>query len=120
MDNDAYYTWREAGFSVSILLDGDADPEDLERGDAIVLLPRGDRYSALLLTREEVARVMDRGAESGESLSGSYFCTSDLVIVRLRGVTAMIDVIRDIVASGNISAYLPKIVDDGEIVVPTM
>ncbi|MEU7900305.1 hypothetical protein AB0B45_46665 [Nonomuraea sp. NPDC049152] len=120
MDSDAYYVWREGGFAVDILLDGDIDCEEMEVGDSIVTMPNGDRYSALLMTREEVSRVMDSHALSGESLGGSYFCTPDLIIIRFRGVTAMINVMRDIIESGEISLILPKISDGGTLDIPSM
>ncbi|MGJ6965672.1 hypothetical protein ACSDR0_27575 [Streptosporangium sp. G11] len=55
---------------------------------------------------------MDRHAISGESLGGNYFSTPDLIVIRDKGVTVMVDVIRDIVHSGEIALLLPRIVDD--------
>jgi hypothetical protein len=120
MVNDAYHSWHEPTFILDILLEGEVDLENLERGDAIITLPSGDRYSALMVTREEVSRVMDRHAKSGEALAGGYFATPDLVVVRRAGVNAMIDVVRDIVHSGGIATLLPRISDEGSLDVPTM
>ncbi|MEU4328976.1 hypothetical protein [Nonomuraea dietziae] len=120
MESDAYYVWREAGFTIDILRDGDIDCEEMEIGDSIITLPNGDRYSALLVTREEISRTMNRHVLSGESLGGSYYCAPDLIVIRSQGVTAMINVIRDIVESDRISSLLPRISDDGALDVPSM
>ncbi|WP_283136452.1 hypothetical protein [Rhizohabitans arisaemae] len=105
---------------MEILLDGRTDPEVTEVGDSTVTLPDGRRYSAYLMTREELSRIMDRHLVTGESLNGSYFCATDLVVVRNRGVTAMIDVVRDIVETEDIGNLLPRIADDGTRENPTM
>ncbi|GAA0422187.1 hypothetical protein Acor_81780 [Acrocarpospora corrugata] len=119
MADDAYYSWQEAAFTVNILLAGGVDPENLETGDSIVTLPGGEKYSALMMTREEISRVMDRQQSSAESLGGSYFCTPDLVVVRSRGVAAMIDIVRDLVESEEISRLLPRISNDGILEIPS-
>ncbi|WP_147268134.1 hypothetical protein [Spongiactinospora rosea] len=119
-DSGAYYSWAEEAFAVNILLDGDMDPEGMEVGDAIVTLPGGERYSALMMTREAIHRLMDRHAESGESLHGAYWVTPDLIIIRAKGVGAMVEVIRDIVVSGPIASLLPRIDGDGTLSLPSM
>ncbi|MEV4392922.1 hypothetical protein [Nonomuraea sp. NPDC049607] len=120
MDDSPYFTWAEDGFTLDILLDGEADPSRLEAGDAIVTLPSGERYSALMLTLEEAGRIMDRHARSGESMGGRYCCTPDLVLVREAGVAGMVEVIRDLVDEGEISACLPRIGESGALVKPGM
>lgn len=117
---DGYYSWQEDAFRADILLEGGVEPEAMELGDSIVTLPDGTRYSAMLVTREEISRIMDRHAVSGESLAGAYFSTPDLVVVRRPGVSAMIEVIRDIVAAGDAPALLPRIRDDGVLEPPPM
>jgi hypothetical protein len=57
------------------------DPECMEVGDSIITLPDGSRYSAFMVTREEISRIMDREEKSGASLGGSYLCMPDSVPV---------------------------------------
>ncbi|MEU1389084.1 MULTISPECIES: hypothetical protein [unclassified Nonomuraea] len=116
MTDGAYFTWAEDGFTLEILRDGDGDPSRLECCDAIVTLPSGERCSALLLTLEEVGRIMGRHARSGESLGGRYWCALDLVVIREAGVAGMVDVIRDLVDEGDIFTCLPRI-GEGEVLV---
>ncbi|MEV4476528.1 hypothetical protein [Nonomuraea sp. NPDC049504] len=62
-------------------------------------MPTGERYSALLITLDQISRIMDRHQQSGENLSGRYFGTPDLIV----------DVIRDIVTSGDLPTWCPRI-----------
>ncbi|SDK63749.1 hypothetical protein SAMN05421874_109158 [Nonomuraea maritima] len=117
--DEPYFHWEDDGFTVDILGDRDVDVKDLEVGDSIITLSTGERYSALLITMEELVRIMDRHARSGESLSGRYFCAPDLVVMKEKGVISMIDVIRDILQSGDVST-LPRIGGEGRLVLPEM
>lgn len=117
MVDKAYFSWREEDFAVDILIGGEDDPESVEIGDAIITLPTGDRYRALMMTVEEILRVMDNHAASGESLGGTYFCTPGLIVMRDKGVAAMIDVVRDIVHS---EYSVPKIDKNGDLCIPKM
>ncbi|MEV5494715.1 hypothetical protein AB0M50_04865 [Nonomuraea fuscirosea] len=109
MVSQAYFHWAGDGFEVDILLDGNVDAAGLEVGDSIITLPTGERYSALLITLNQISRIMDRHRQSGENLSGRYFGTPDLIVVREKGVAAMVDVIRDIVTSGDLPTWCPRI-----------
>ncbi|WP_327584148.1 hypothetical protein OHA25_51455 [Nonomuraea sp. NBC_00507] len=120
MDDQAYFSWADDYFSVDILLDGNVDAGDMEAGDSIITLSTGERYSALLLTTEELSRIMNRHEHSGESLGGRYFCAPDLIVVREKGVMSMVDVIRDIVHSEDVPALLPRIGEDGRPILPEM
>ncbi|MER6007437.1 hypothetical protein ABT120_53475 [Nonomuraea angiospora] len=120
MADQTHFRWVDDGFVVQILLDGDVDASDLEVGDSIITLPTGERYSALLVTADELLRIMNRHARSGESLSGRYFCAPDLVVVKEKGAASMIDVIRDIVLSGDLATLLPRIGEGGRLGLPEM
>ncbi|GGS66272.1 hypothetical protein ACFFV7_03015 [Nonomuraea spiralis] len=120
MDDSSYFSRTEAGFTIDILLDGDSDPSLLEVGDAIITLPSGARYSALMMTYGEVGRLLSRHEKSGESLAGRYWCAPDLIVVRDAGVESMVDVIRDILESEEIAALLPRIRTDGVMIKPDM
>lgn len=115
MAGEAYFHWADDEFEVDILLDGNVDAADLEVGDSIITLPTGERYSALLITRDQISRIMDRHQQSGENLSGRYFGTPDLIVVRDKGVAAMVDVIRDIVTSGDLPTWFPRIRENDQL-----
>ncbi|MEV4891107.1 hypothetical protein AB0K48_17115 [Nonomuraea sp. NPDC055795] len=120
MTNSAYYSWSEESFTLDILREGEKDPETMEFGDSIISLPDGVRYSACMMTKEEIARIMEREAVSGESLGGRYLSMPDLVVIRTRGASEMVEVVRDIVNSGDIAMHLPRIGDGDELDVPGM
>ncbi|MEU1386206.1 MULTISPECIES: hypothetical protein [unclassified Nonomuraea] len=107
-------------FTIDILRPGEMDIESIELGDSIITLPDGTRFSACMMTREEVARILEREEISGQSLGGSYLCLPDLVIIKNKGASAMVDVVRDIVNSGDIAKRLPRIGEDDELDVPVM
>ncbi|MFI6910155.1 hypothetical protein ACIBKY_53520 [Nonomuraea sp. NPDC050394] len=73
-----------------------------------------------MMTKEEVARIMEREVISGQSLSGRYLSMPDLVIIKNKGASEMVDVVRDIVTSGDIARRLPRISEDDDLDLPAM
>ncbi|MFF7075099.1 hypothetical protein [Streptomyces lavendulae] len=83
-------------FSITYILGAEDDPRTVKNTDAIVTAPDGTRWSATLLTLDEVARVMDVWSTTGECADGSYFQVKDLVIVREPGMDSMTRALVDI------------------------
>lgn len=76
--------------------DGSAANCDLE-----VLDSDGTRWSATVLTVEEISRIMARHEKTGECLNGSFFACPDLLIVRDGTVAGVEALVRSLVATGN-------------------
>ncbi|MFE9635329.1 hypothetical protein [Streptomyces sp. NPDC006463] len=89
MAEDPLHIVETPRFSITYILGSEDDPLTVENTDAIVTAPDGTRWSATLLTLDEVARVMDSWTTTGECADGSYLQVKDLVIVREPGVEAM-------------------------------
>jgi hypothetical protein len=105
-----WYRVRTGAFEVSFL-PGDEDVEMVCNVDVFVDLPDGSRWSATVFTLAEVERLMDLWATTGEALGGRYFWCSDGLIVRERGVSAMVAVLTGLLGSGDFRQVLRQIDD---------
>ncbi|KUM80491.1 hypothetical protein [Streptomyces curacoi] len=61
----------------------------------------GERWSGTIHTLEVVRQTMDDRRQTGESLGGRYFFVWDGLIVRDRGIPAMVEVVDELVRSGD-------------------
>jgi hypothetical protein len=96
-------------FTVRFLHGGEGDLDAVQDVDAYVTVPAGPTYYVSLFTLDAIAQVMQRWAHTGEAGNGSYFWTTDLVIVPRPGLTAMITAIEELVDSGDIDQACQKI-----------
>lgn len=76
--------------------DGSAANCDLE-----VLDSDGTRWSATVLTLEEISRLMTSYENTGECLNGSFFACPDLLIVRDGTVAGVEQLVRSLVTTGD-------------------
>lgn len=75
----------------------------------------GSRWSATLLTLEEVSRLMTRWSETGEFLGGRIFPVGqDLVILRSAGLPFMVEVLEALVESGEFRDVLTRLDGDDD------
>jgi hypothetical protein len=79
--------------------------------DVFVGLPDGSSWSLTIFTVDEVRRLLAVWRETGEAASGSYFWTSDQVIVPEPGVEAMMAAVRELVRSGDLFRIGTRSVD---------
>jgi hypothetical protein len=54
---------------------------DNHNGDVMVHLGDGRRLAATVFTRANIAEIMQRSKQTGESLSGLYFYCTDMLII---------------------------------------
>lgn len=102
MANSPFPTVQFDGAEVVFMLGANDDPATVENMDVEVVLGDGSRWSATFLTLAEIRRVMDRWAQTGECLNGTYFQCTDLVIFEHGGIEAATDLVRRLVESGEI------------------
>jgi hypothetical protein len=79
------------------------NPDDTHQADATITLPDGTRHHATFMTLEAIQQVMDRHHTTGECRSGGYFWTSDLIIIRQPGLSAMIDAVAELIAADSLA-----------------
>ncbi|MEV4874317.1 hypothetical protein [Streptomyces syringium] len=100
MDSNIYHVVRTTQFTARFLLGADDRAETVENIDAHITASDGSKWSATFLTPAEISRILTRWADTGEHLNGHYFQCPDLVIVRDKGVPAMVKALEDIFNDG--------------------
>jgi hypothetical protein len=108
-----WYRVQVDGFEIAFLLESEEEIDEVDNVDVIVRLGDGTTWTATVFTLSEVQRLMDRWSSTGEALAGRYFWCWDGLIVREPGVTAIVDVISGLVASGDVR-YIFKPGDEDE------
>ncbi|GGM69586.1 hypothetical protein ACFFX1_14580 [Dactylosporangium sucinum] len=73
------------------------DLEQLRDQDIYVTVTGGPTYYVSLMTLDAIDAVLRRWAQTGEAAGGSYFWSTDLVIIPRPGITAMIETIDGLV-----------------------
>ncbi|QFG21111.1 hypothetical protein [Actinomadura sp. WMMB 499] len=79
------------------------DPLTQQEADATIILPDGSRYYGTFMTPDAITAVMQRWQSTGECLSGSYFWCTDLIIIHRPGIPAIVEAVRDLIDSGELS-----------------
>ncbi|WP_433317366.1 hypothetical protein ACQP0U_08850 [Micromonospora sp. CA-269861] len=87
------------------------DPATADNIDADVCLADGTRRYATFMTTNEIGRLLQGWAGTGEVGGGRYFWCSDLVIVPRPGVEAMVAALGEMIRSGDIDVMLGKVED---------
>ncbi|MCX5067780.1 hypothetical protein OOJ91_18220 [Micromonospora lupini] len=90
------------------------EPATADNIDAHLYLADGTHRYATFMTTDEIGRVLQRWAGTGEAGGGRYFWCSDLVIVPRPGVEAMVAALGEMIRSGDVDVMLSK-VEDGAI-----
>ena len=96
-----YLVVEQERFTARFLI-GDDDPALADNGDVHVVLPDGSRRHVTFLTPNAIQLVLDRWARTGEAGQGSYFWTTDLIVIPRPGVQAAVAAIVELVRSGEI------------------
>jgi hypothetical protein len=90
---------------------GSPDLEQIQDQDFYVTVTGGPTYYVTLMTLDAIDAVLRRWAHTGEAAGGSYFWTTDLVIVPRPGITAMIEAIEGLVHNDEIGQACQVIPD---------
>ncbi|NJC69598.1 hypothetical protein HC031_07665 [Planosporangium thailandense] len=114
MSNDSRWTHELDGATVQFMPGKDNDPETVENTDAHIYLRDSTHRYATFMTTNEIARVLQRWADTGEGGGGRYFWCSDLVIVPRPGVQAMLDAVQELVRSGEIAVTCSEVMGTGD------
>ncbi|WP_370346727.1 hypothetical protein [Catenulispora sp. EB89] len=105
----SWFRVESDGFEASFLLGVGEDPADACNVDVEVCLGDGSRWGATIFTLDEVRRLMDRWATTGEAQGGRYFACPDGLIVREPGVDAMVAVIAGLLACDELGSVLQRL-----------
>ncbi|MBP3078636.1 hypothetical protein WP39_14525 [Streptomyces sp. 604F] len=95
-----YFRVLAEGFEALFLPSPDEVLDEVCNVDVEVHLPGGSRWSATIFTLAEVDRLMREWEGTVEAAGGRSFWCSDGLIVRDPGIQGMVDVIAELLASG--------------------
>ncbi|MGC4757656.1 hypothetical protein [Micromonospora trifolii] len=99
------------GARVCFMPGPDHKPETADNIDAHLTLADGTRRYATFMTTDEIGRILQRWARTGEVGGGRYFWCSDLVIIPRPGVEAMVAALGEMIRSGDLDVMLSKLED---------
>ncbi|NKZ05345.1 hypothetical protein [Actinomadura latina] len=97
-----FYRVSDPAFDLTVVRWEGHDPATLEEADGHIYLPDGTHYAPTFMTVRTIAAIMDRWRTTGECLNGEYFWCSDLIIIRTPGLPAIVEVVRNLVATGDL------------------
>lgn len=106
-----HYLVRTSAFDAFFLVGGGENPGEVDNVDVEVRYPDGSRWSATMVTLDEVDRIMHRWERTGECADGSYFVVPDGLIVREPGVRKMAAVLIALHDSGELKSALMGLAD---------
>ncbi|MEU9851638.1 hypothetical protein [Streptomyces sp. NPDC047985] len=110
--DEPWYRVRYEDFEAWFLPGPHEDLDAVCNVDVEVRLEDGSRWSATVFTVAEVKRLMEKGARTGEDLSGRYFWCSDGLIVRDPGIDSMTQVIRGLLDAGEFDDVFQQLEDE--------
>ncbi|KUL26112.1 hypothetical protein [Streptomyces regalis] len=97
---------RRDGYEICFVAGAGEDLDEVGDVDMWVTFADGQRWSGTVFTLDEARRLMDRWKDAGECLGGRYFYGWDNLMVRDPGIPAMVQVIDDLVATGDYRSAL--------------
>lgn len=77
--------------------------------DVYVILPNNEKYVATFFTLKNIATIMSRHRKSGESSSGTYFWSSDMIIVQSLNEADIKATIEDLLETDYLESVFMKI-----------
>ncbi|MFF2011722.1 hypothetical protein ACFVWY_21940 [Streptomyces sp. NPDC058195] len=105
MWDSPFYRLKRDGYEICFVPGGGEKLDEVCDVDMWVIRDDGERWSATVVTLDQVRRLMDRQREAGDP-EGDYWWCWDGLIVREPGLTAMAEVIDGLVASGEYTTVL--------------
>ncbi|NGO75750.1 hypothetical protein G6045_08695 [Streptomyces sp. YC504] len=109
MWDGAFYRVQRDGYGMCFVPDAGVPLDEIDDVDMWVTFDDGQRWSGTICTLDVVRRAMDRWQQTGECLGGRYFYDWDGLIVRDRGLPGMIEVIDDLVRSGDYTCVFREV-----------
>ena len=111
--NGAFHRVQRGGYEICFVPDAGVPLDEIDDVDMWVTFETGERRSGTIYTLDVVHRTMARWQQTGEYLEGRFFYVRDGLIVRDRGIPGMIEVVDDLVRSGDYRSVFRDIGPDG-------
>lgn len=99
----------DLGAGAHLVIRGVDEDGTVRNADVELIDPESGRWSATVLTHQEVARLMDAWQSTGECQAGAFLRVPDLIVVRDAGTSAVVDVFTKMYRSGEHRAEMTAI-----------
>ena len=76
--------------------------------DVHVNFPNGESFSAVFFTLQNIETLMKDYRETGECANGSYFWTSDMLIVQKLTEQTICEIVENLLAEGEFASVFSK------------
>ncbi len=83
--------------------------ESDENSDVIFELDNGSKWVVSFFTYQNVLTLRDKNKQTGESLNGRYFSSTDMVLIEKMNKSLIIEVITEMIIRDEISVYCSNI-----------
>lgn len=98
-----------------IILVSEIENPDNDSNDLLVNMADGRHYSATLFTLSYIQNNMDKHLKSGDSVSGNYFWTTDLLIMRCITEQEIIQMVEALINNGDIDTAMMQFDDESSL-----
>lgn len=115
MANDPFIRRAIGSASALFMIALNQEPDEASNLDLILTLEDGSRWSATVLTLEEIASIWRRWEVTGECFNGRYFNCPDLLLVKEAGIDSICEVLENVLATGGPDGVLARLEGDGSI-----
>lgn len=86
--------------SYRITLFDPIDDVDDDNSDVFVYFDSGERYVATFFTVKNIKKIMDKDQRTGENLNGTYFWSSEMIIVSRIDQDTVARTVKDLIETG--------------------
>ena len=83
------------------------DPDN-DNVDVHVTFPNGESFSAVFFTLQNIETLMKDYKKTGECANGSYFWTSDMLIVQKLTEQTICEIVENLLAEGEFASVFSK------------
>ena len=103
-----YITLQHNDYQLTIYTGIDPLDPDNANVDVHVTFPNGESFSAVFFTLQNIATLMKDYRKTGECANGSYFWTSDMLIVQELTEQTICEIVENLLADGEFKSVFSK------------
>lgn len=103
-----YTTLQGNGYQLTIYTGITPLDPDNDNVDVHVTFPNGESFSAVFFTLQNIETLMKDYRKTGECANGSYFWTSDMLIVQKLTEQTICEIVENLLADGEFKSVFLK------------
>jgi hypothetical protein len=97
VENKVYLIFPNSDYDVAILTGSEELNAKNDNVDVEVRFKNGELYTASFFTIENIASLFEKNKGTGECLSGLYFSSSDMVIVKIITFENIVNIVNGLI-----------------------